>query len=158
MGVSESSLDVGVEEEISFLELVDTPLQQFATGVEESLFTKLHDEIMLAWVAAFFDAEGCVHLTTDGRIQLWVTNTNLDAIKFIQQIAGGSIQVRNGKNKKVYRLYLTCSKAIDFLKKILPYSIVKREAIFHAIKYYENNCKDKVDEYRRLINSRLRGD
>lgn len=117
----------------------------------------LSDLEKVIWVGAFFDAEGTVHLTNRGHLQVRLTNTDRAALEIAREVGGGYIYKCKGKNKALYRLYLNGSKAIKFLKKILPYTVVKREAIKYAIEYFENGKKD-IDKYRKLINTTLRGD
>ncbi len=108
----------------------------------------------LLWAAAFFDGEGCVHLSTQGRVQVIIHNTNKEALKVLQSIEGGTITRHNGTNKRIYRLRLQGWRAIRFLEKILPYSIVKKDAIAAAIEFYKNGRKD-LEEYRKRVNTTL---
>jgi|Deesub1362A_J573_1020465.scaffolds.fasta_scaffold00330_54 hypothetical protein len=128
---------------------------KFGTDSTNSIF--LSEEERLIWVAAFFDAEGTVHLTKRGYLQVRLTNTEKKALEIAKQISGGKIHKCNGKNRYIYRLYLSGRHALKFLKKILPYTVVKRDAISRAIEFYENGRKD-IDKYRQLINTTMRGD
>lgn len=123
-------------------------------------------ELDLAWAAGFIDGEGSIHIRIDktGRTSprytliLTATNTNKESIDKLKNILYGttpSIKMRKGNTKPIYRFTSSANKALENLKLIQKYSIVKREQIKLGIEFQSqpsiNPCGKKLsDEYHNL--------
>ena len=86
-----------------------------------------------AYIAGFFDGEGCVNFArcrTTFFPRVLITNTNIDVLKKIQNKFGGDIKPLSYKKenwKQGYSLRISWSKAIDFLSEIYPYLFLKAD-------------------------------
>jgi hypothetical protein len=107
-------------------------------------------ELEKAYIAGFFDGEGCISLgykkdTSYRRhhtYQLVVTvaNTNKEILNFLHQRFGGHFRKgrppsKNGK--EVYVWALLCRKALKFLEEIYPYLRLKKKQAELAFEYYK---------------------
>ena len=85
----------------------------------------------LAYVAGFFDGEGCVsfcRVRSSFYPRVLITNTDLYVLKEIQNKFGGDIRKLVGRKKnwkQCYMLRICWSSAVDFLDKISPYLRIK---------------------------------
>ena len=101
----------------------------------------------LIWAAAYFEAEGCIHLRKDGYLDIRIASKKKDSLKFIQSIVNdGKIYRQN----TVYVLHFFNTRAVEFLKKILPYTRFRRKQILTALEYDKDKCN--IEEYRKKIN------
>jgi len=114
-------------------------------------------KISLPYIAGFFDGEGCVcilkvmekylaRVRTRYILRIYISNTNLPILKNIQRLLGGYISERPNPPKnhlQVYSLTLNCNKAKEFLEKVLPYLIVKKEQAVLAIEFQSKMKKGK---------------
>lgn len=105
----------------------------------------------LAWAAGFFDGEGCViiELSKNDKckhgyrtvLHAQVTQTSLPCLELFLDWFGGKVvasrnKTPNGKRWAVqYRWGVKNDHAIDFLKQIHQYTVVKKEQIDVALKY-----------------------
>ena len=95
----------------------------------------------LAYLAGFFDGEGCVTITwvknMPGRLLVKIGNTNEHIIKLIGKWFKGSITHQKGKgNSKDSWHYQTCNgNAVMFLKAIYPHLLIKKEQAHMAFEY-----------------------
>jgi hypothetical protein len=111
----------------------------------------MSEELFLAWVAGFFDGEGCViveHSKSPDSTRGWrtslhatLTQTSLPCLELVQSKLGGTIKVSDNRTADTrrwavqYTWSVRNQNAIEFLRKILPYSIVKKEQIELAVTY-----------------------
>lgn len=111
----------------------------------------MNDPLFLAWAAGFFDGEGCVlvEMAKEDRcihkvrtsLHATVTQTSLPCLEKYLDVFGGGItsaehRTPNGRRWAVqYRWSVRNEKAIEFLKAIQPYSVVKASQIEVALKY-----------------------
>lgn len=120
-------------------------------GFDQAIISKL-TETQKAYLAGFFDGEGCIHIgtyppgiysasTISPFHQLSVTlgNTNRTILEHIcTLLSAGNIQSSKGKNSKTrmyyqWRIYGT--KAMEFLELLKPYFILKKEEAVLAIEF-----------------------
>ncbi len=106
----------------------------------------------LAYIAGFFDGEGCVMVSdSKGRcstITIQFTNTNLDVLDYIANLLEGSriySQKRYGR-KEIWRLVLSSSFAVDAIELLLPYLVVKKDVAKLALEFYRTCLY-----YRRVV-------
>lgn len=110
----------------------------------------MNNPIQIAWVAGFFDGEGCVRIKrqrSSGKIyyQLVVDITQSgenmpNTISKLVDLFGGNPLSSKDKRTNYQRRWswrLVSGKAENFLRAILPYSIGKREQIILGIKFQE---------------------
>lgn len=111
----------------------------------------MDEQIFLAWVAGFFDGEGSViveYSKSPDSIRGWrtslhatLTQTSLPCLELVQQRLGGTIKTSDNRTADTRRwaIQYTWSvrnqDAIDFLRKIAPYSVVKKTQIDLALTY-----------------------
>ncbi|GAH61151.1 unnamed protein product, partial [marine sediment metagenome] len=70
--------------------------------------------------------------------RVFITNTNLQVIEWLQQTYGGTIyQARRFGRRKCYQWRIMYMQAADFLKLMLPYLQIKRLEAEIAISYQE---------------------
>lgn len=113
----------------------------------------------IGYAAGLFDGEGCItaHMPS-GSIRLDIKNTNFKALKYLHKCFGGSIYVEkpnkeNGRIKSIGRWALHGEQAVNFLRKIEPMLIIKKEEALLAIKFPINVKKvtPEIIEKRNLI-------
>jgi hypothetical protein len=111
----------------------------------------MEDKLFLAWAAGFFDGEGCVIIelssspkSTYGQrtsLHATVTQTSTPCLQKYVDRFGGSIKTAQHTcpNSSRWAVQYTWSvrneKAINFLREIYPYTVVKKEQIEVALKY-----------------------
>jgi hypothetical protein len=115
----------------------------------------------LAYLAGFFDGEGCISISRSQRrggpqnltLTLYITNHNATPLKLAQKIFGGSILTRLPKVAHRRRLvsYVLCLhgfRAGEFLSATLPWLTVKREQAEAAILFAETFSSAWKEEKR----------
>ncbi len=105
----------------------------------------------LAWAAGVFDGEGCVSVIRweqrkgDGPIYLnhvltvTVVNTDIEMLKKLQKMFGGSIHCRSKRDdhpREIYSWQANSGKRL-FLETIRPFSITKARQIDIALEFLE---------------------
>jgi hypothetical protein len=121
---------------------------------------------MLAYIAGFFDGEGCIMATRSGRGQhrysmnCAITQKSRGVLELIQSYFGGYIvSARGGSsnehNNKIHRLRLSQYPTRIFLEKIAPYLIVKKQEAQIAIEYHQLRMTNKLrgEDYYFLSDS-----
>lgn len=90
------------------------------------------DIIDIRYLAGFVDGEGCISISSRQTgvpyIRLRIANTNLEVVKKIQKQYGGSfykVKKRKG-SKQVYSWEVSTNLAINLIRQLEPYLIVKR--------------------------------
>lgn len=115
-------------------------------------------KISWSYITGFFDGDGCIHFKNRENKDNYKHRTMmvyLDQAKFQGQVLyeistflkKENIEHRivfNGKSGKYLRLVISSLTNCEyFLKKVLPYTIVKKEKVINAIKYIgEKNHKN----------------
>lgn len=108
--------------------------------------------IDLAYLAGYFDGEGCVRIKKTKRNQhhvlVQITNRDLPMLEYVKDIFGGSVCLNRHNNKNANRCYTwqtTHGKAYKFLKTIYPYLRGKKEQARLAIEFRDRR---KGQKYR----------
>lgn len=97
----------------------------------------------LAWIAGFFDGEGCICLIRYGmqgtyNMIVSVSQSNPDVLEYIRDHFGGHINVRTNTSGRLhYTLGFRRSEKQHFLLSILPFSKIKTEQIKVALQFLE---------------------
>lgn len=107
-------------------------------------------DLALAYVAGFFDGEGCVGLYTSGdrlhylKVQL-TQNESAESLRLLNQLQasfGGWVSrqiTRTGRTKLNWQISST--KAASFLRTLLPHLILKQEQARIAVQWEEGRPK-----------------
>ena len=109
------------------------------------------DALFLAWAAGFFDGEGCVMVEVSKSprcrsglrtsLHATVTQTSVPCLELFRDTFGGSVNTfrHTTPNSSRWAVQYTWSArnktAIEFLRDIQPYSVVKAEQIKEALTY-----------------------
>ena len=112
------------------------------------------------YLAGFFDGEGCVYITPDGRLQVGVTQKNPEVLDVFKKRFGGNIRFKD-RAGATYQWTIGAKKdCLIFLNAIYPYSFGKKKEIEVGIKaaerIYGNNLgccplpKCEMEERRAL--------
>ena len=107
------------------------------------------EKIKLAYLAGLFDGGGCLRINKEKRVEITITNTDLEVISWIKEEFGGRITTQDRKEygwKICYKVEIKKTKDVfKLLNALLPYLITKRKKaeklIIRAteiIKRYEN--------------------
>jgi len=112
----------------------------------------------IAYIAGIFDGEGSVSLVkshaarTRGRYiypLVRIANTDEALINWLEKkIPFGHrlyTSYRNGSYKKVHHFGCACGEAIEFLRLILPYLIIKHKRAKLLLNYWAENEKARLD-------------
>ncbi len=100
------------------------------------------DEKTIIYLAGFFDGEGCICITHYIRpvtgtsifqLKATVSNLNFDVLKLIKDNFGGGL-TKKGKDG-CYRYYSSSKTAANFIARILPYLIIKKEQAELALEF-----------------------
>lgn len=107
----------------------------------------------IAYIAGFFDGEGCVRIKESNRggnsyyVIAHITNTNRRILEQIQDLFGGAIRTQEkGTNKTIYNLCISSAEAVDFLKTLSPFLQEKLEQALLAIKFHEQKATMQLEE------------
>ena len=95
-------------------------------------------EIEIAFIAGFFDGEGCISIGKNGSVDIGIVNTSKINLEYIYKIFGGSLNKRSQKINKtqyIYRLY--GENAINFLTVMEPYLLDKKEQAHTIAEYFK---------------------
>lgn len=106
----------------------------------------------LAYLAGFFDGEGCIAIVKGknhlGNVQYSlraiVSNTNDYVLHLYKFSFGGRIQKRKYKKpewRDCYAWELSSTRAYDFLKCVYPYLMLKKAQADLAFEFQENQSK-----------------
>jgi hypothetical protein len=144
----------------------------------------MYDDLFLAWAAGFFDGEGCVIVEISREkkcrhgfrtsLHATVTQTSLPCLHLFLEKFGGSINTTdyrtpNGRRWAVQYVWVVRNElAVEFLRAIYPYAVVKKTQIEAALEYplraangrkygsSSNPIPDEVQERRVAIAHQLR--
>lgn len=90
--------------------------------------TILESRLTIPYLAGLMDAEGCLHVTKEGTLMVFIAQTScpnlLAAIK--QRLGYGTLNVSRSIDGEVRIFTMYGDAAVLFLRDIYPYSIVKR--------------------------------
>jgi intein/homing endonuclease len=109
------------------------------------------DDLLLAWIAGFFDGEGCVIVELSNMpecirgkrtsLHATLTQTSTDCLELVKERFGGNIKVSDVRKENArrwavqYTWVVRNENALKFLQEILPYSVVKKSQIELALQY-----------------------
>ena len=118
----------------------------------------------LAYLAGFFDGEGCVNFTRSRNTiypRVLIVNTNLEVLEEIQAEWGGDIHKasRQAGWKQSYQLRISWSKAVALLEAIQPFLRLKHrqaETVFAWDACREGRGKRFDPETLELLVSQMR--
>ena len=124
---------------------------------------KLTEKQFLIWFSAWLDTEGSIVLYGDKKYpvryaQLSIYQKDVAPLKMIQERMGGSIlNQRFEKSSPIFRWVMSGYKAVEILKKVARYLVVKRNKAINVIQYYELKNSGKADfqvheKYIELVN------
>lgn len=84
-------------------------------------------DVDLAWIAGFFDGEGCIRARASkkgARLKVTLTQQDRAPLDWIKSEFGGGVYA-TGNAKTCYRWEVDCGRASAFLRAIRPYLRVK---------------------------------
>lgn len=117
------------------------------------------DDLLLAWVAGFFDGEGCVIVELSNMpacnrgkrtsLHATLTQTSTECLELVKQRFGGNVKVSDVRKENTrrwavqYTWVVRNENALKFFAEILPYLVVKRSQVELALQYpmYAENGK-----------------
>lgn len=109
----------------------------------------------IAYIAGFFDGEGCIRLKNANHVIAHITNSNQKILMEVQDLFGGQIRTQERTpNKTIFNWYITSSEAVDFLTVLAPFLKEKGPQAMLAIKFHEqksNLTKEEKESYARVI-------
>jgi len=111
----------------------------------------IHSDVFCAWAAGFFDGEGCVIVETSKSprcrhgvrtvLHIQLSQTSVACLELVQQRFGGKIvctthtSPNSSRWAKQYRWGVKNAYAIEFIRAIMPYSVVKKTQLELALEY-----------------------
>jgi hypothetical protein len=81
------------------------------------------------YIAGFFDGEGCIYINPVGRVGVSITQKKPEVLKMISEKYGGSIRLHDRACATFKWEVSSRKEMLFFLKRILPYTVVKTEEI-----------------------------
>ncbi len=122
------------------------------TTTEEKAFPELSPGEELAYLAGFFDGEGCVMINRNRKaygperkprqyVRAMAVNTSGTPLYKLNELFGGHVTLLKRKNdahKDIYRWEIICRPAAVFLYTIQPYLTIKYELIDLALEFYRS--------------------
>lgn len=114
----------------------------------------------LSYIAGIFDGEGCVLINgSNFSVIVTIINTHRGLIDYIHNHFPGSLYIRRPNHshphyKPVYIWRIICSRAIQFLRDIAPFTIVKKERIGKVLDFYDRRHQMTKTE-KRIIQKTL---
>ena len=111
----------------------------------------------LAWAAGFFDGEGCVMIVkkrSAHAIRLAVCQVNPTPINLFKKFFGGHTLYSTPKNKNwhpQWKWEQDSKSAYETLTKLLPYLIVKKDAVELALEFQKLKKKGRKITEQDLI-------
>jgi hypothetical protein len=120
----------------------------------------MNDQLFLAWAAGFFDGEGCVMVEKSKEIRCkhgfrtslhaTVTQTSKPCLELFLDKFGGSIITTETRGEHArrwsvqYRWVSRNEEALNFLRAIEPYVVVKKTQVCAALEYPLKNANGKM--------------
>ncbi len=117
----------------------------------------------VAYIAGFFDGEGCVRIKRANQggnsyyITATITNSNKAILEYIKDIFGGKVrQAEKKANKVIYHYELSSAEAVDMLKTLMGFLREKRPQAELAVDFHniKENLKPEQKEsmYQQMCN------
>ena len=116
-------------------------------------------ELDYAWLAGFFDGEGCIEMSQrrpgqSFRVTMTIVNTDRCAVDRCYAIAGGHLggpeKKRRDAWKRTWRWRAYDSDVKRILEHLLPYLTVKKAQAMLAIQFPMSGCRSNAENGRRL--------
>lgn len=109
--------------------------------------------------AGFFDGEGCVNLTIRGKncqisLRVMITNTDPNILQEFKDTYGGRLtkpRVLTEGWKAFRQIVLSDSDAIEFLRRVFPFCIVKRKQIELAEEFWTFQHQGKRQRCEKVL-------
>jgi hypothetical protein len=110
----------------------------------------------IIYLAGIFDGEGTIAIVKNkpgGKRHIYncprliITNTNLNLMLWLKKNFGGNIRTIKPKNpnyKPFYQWIIGNKKALNLLKKMLPYLIVKKEKTIFVLIYFKKSSYIRI--------------
>ena len=130
-------------------------------------------EVDDAYMAGFFDGEGCVTISRprsrkNYQLEVNVGNTSRDVLEWVQRNYGGRLHDMQGSRPARYKPYsvwqVSGVEATDFLRQVLPFLKVKREEAELAVKFPHwgrqgrgHRIPEEVKHERQRLSDAIRG-
>jgi len=106
----------------------------------------------IVYLAAFFDANGCIVIRQDETLYIGITQKIDDILHIYKNCFGGSIS-----KQPTYHIYqLTSRRASEMLKTLIPYLILKKDEAKTAIEYQDlkgYKSEDVIQMRRDLLDT-----
>lgn len=106
-----------------------------------------------AYIAGVMDSEGSFVLSFDKRYRgnvnylLSIANTDMNMLMFIKQHFGGHIAAEAPReNKQCYKWYPHAARVMEFLDRVTPYLIAKKDQAVLMKQYLESRTDKQTDE------------
>jgi hypothetical protein len=120
----------------------------------------------IIWAAGFFDGEGCVQIklrktpTPCHFVRLSVNQVNPEPLLILKQLFGGTISFHsksgvNDRSRDIWSWQIGSQKAVDALKLMHPYLIVKAGESDIAIKFQSTVCYRGKEIPEEIVERRL---
>lgn len=94
-------------------------------------------EVDIAYIAGFFDGEGCVTVGKNGAVDVRIVNTGYATLLKVQSVFGGNVAERSQiVNKKQYVYTLYGENAVQFLSTVEKYLIDKKNQALTVLEYF----------------------
>lgn len=90
----------------------------------------------IAYIAGFFDGEGCIYAHPSANyIQIEIAQVDRRPLDFVQERYKGRIRLNKTRGHPIHKWMCPATHIEQFLKDILPYSIVKKSQIELALEF-----------------------
>lgn len=113
------------------------------------------DPMHLAYMAGYFDGEGCVTISSNNSsVACSVTNTYPNVLNEMKEMFGGSVENKGSPKaqwRNAYRFCVYSQRACDMLEQLLPYLQEKRPQVELALEFQRTKDKAKRIELRDKI-------
>jgi hypothetical protein len=136
--------------------------------IDEVNFMDCMTKVSPQWLAGFFDGEGCVHARVNAKgntlVRISITQRNkfvlsLVCTKFLPTEFRNRISVlKNGtETTETWEAIWVGESAVDLLRYIAPYSVVKQKLISLAIEFYSlvGGVGSKISEVSKIKREEL---
>lgn len=97
-------------------------------------------EVELAYMAGFFDGDGCITVATNTNkgltLRAYVAQNTIEPLLLFQNVWPKGVMAQQ-RGRRVIHFYTHGRTAVGMLEALLPYLIVKKEQAELAIRWYE---------------------
>ena len=104
-----------------------------------------HQPSTRAYIAGFFDGEGCITVSANGALTLSVINTGKKVLDMFQEVLGGTVTERKQRvNKTQYTWRAYGETAVDALESMFQFLVEKKEQAEVALSWMEERQEYKA--------------